>query len=117
MRLALNDRNAGFIRQEQCNKRAARLMIGTMNSECTHTDQIQDVTPSGDGCEDCLKIGDPWFHLRLCKTCGHVGCCDSSKHRHAAKHFQQANHPIIKSFQPGEDWGWCYIDEVMLDEV
>ncbi len=92
-------------------------MMGSMNSECTHTDQIQAVTPSGDGCEDCLKIGDTWFHLRLCKTCGHVGCCDSSKNKHATKHFHQASHPIIKSFQPGEDWGWCYIDEVMLDEV
>ena len=92
-------------------------MMGTMNSECTHTDQIQEVTPSGDGCEDCRKIGETWLHLRLCQTCGHVGCCDSSKNKHATKHFHQANHPIMKSFQPGEDWGWCYIDEVMLDEV
>jgi uncharacterized UBP type Zn finger protein len=88
-----------------------------MDSECTHTDQIQDVRPSADGCEDCLKIGDTWMHLRLCLTCGHVGCCDSSKNKHATKHFHEAQHPIIKSFQPGEDWGWCYIDEVMLDEV
>ena len=92
-------------------------MMGSMDSECTHTDQIQDVKPSADGCEDCLKIGDTWMHLRLCMTCGHVGCCDSSKNKHATKHFHQANHPIIKSFQPGEDWGWCYVDDVMLDEV
>jgi len=96
---------------------AAKLMMETMDSECTHTDQIQDVTPSGDGCEECRKIGDTWLHLRLCMTCGHVACCDSSQNKHATKHFHQANHPIMKSFQPGEDWGWCYIDEVMLDEV
>jgi uncharacterized UBP type Zn finger protein len=88
-----------------------------MDSECTHTDQIRDVTPNADGCEDCRKIGDMWHHLRLCMTCGHVGCCDSSNNKHATKHFHQAQHPIIKSFQPGEDWGWCYVDEVMLDEV
>ena len=88
-----------------------------MNSECTHTDQIQDVTANGEGCEDCLKIGATWFHLRLCLTCGHVGCCDSSQHKHATQHFSDTTHPIIKSLQPGEDWGWCYVDEVMLDEV
>jgi uncharacterized UBP type Zn finger protein len=84
---------------------------------CTHLDQIQEVTPSANGCEECLKIGDTWVHLRLCMTCGHVGCCDSSKNRHATKHFQATQHPIIKSFQPGEDWGWCYVDEEMLDEL
>ena len=84
---------------------------------CTHLDQINDVTPSAKGCEDCLKIGDTWVHLRLCMTCGHVGCCDSSKNKHATKHFHATRHPIIKSFQPGEDWGWCYVDEVMFDEL
>jgi len=82
---------------------------------CTHLDQIREVTPSANGCEDCLKIGDTWVHLRLCLTCGHVGCCDSSKNKHATKHFQTTQHPIIKSFQPGEEWGWCYVDEEMLD--
>ena len=65
----------------------------------------------------CLKIGDTWVHLRLCMTCGHVGCCDSSKNKHATKHFHMTKHPIIKSFQPGEEWGWCYIDEEMFDEL
>ena len=85
--------------------------------ECTHTDQIREVTPSTDGCEECLKVGDTWHHLRLCMTCGHVGCCDSSQNKHATKHFQETQHPIIKSFQPGEVWGWCYVDDVMLDEL
>ena len=75
-----------------------------MAKQCTHLDQIQEVTPSANGCEDCLKIGDTWVHLRLCLICGHVGCCDSSKNKHATKHFHATNHPIIQSFQPGEDW-------------
>src|SRR5256884_1365389 len=78
---------------------------------CTHLDQIRKVTPSADGCEDCLKIGATWVHLRLCLTCGHVGCCDSSPNRHATKHFRKIGHPIVQSFEPGEDWRWCYIDE------
>jgi uncharacterized UBP type Zn finger protein len=82
---------------------------------CTHLDQIRPVTPHSTGCEDCLKTGDTWVHLRLCLECGHVGCCDSSKNKHATKHFHRTQHPIIKSFEPGEDWGWCYIDEVELD--
>jgi uncharacterized UBP type Zn finger protein len=82
---------------------------------CQHLVQIKAVTPSGDGCEDCLRIGDSWVHLRLCMTCGHVGCCDSSKNKHATAHFKLSGHPIMKSFEPGEDWGWCYVDEVDLD--
>jgi uncharacterized UBP type Zn finger protein len=85
--------------------------------ECTHLDQVKEVTPSANGCEDCLRIGDTWLHLRLCMTCGHVGCCDSSLNKHATKHFHATAHPIIKSFQPGERWGWCYVDEVMFDEL
>src|SRR5436305_2318972 len=85
-----------------------------MAKQCTHLDQIRDVTPSANGCEDCLRIGDTWVHLRECLICGHVGCCDSSKNKHATKHFHATNHPIIQSFQPGEDWRWCYIDQVML---
>jgi uncharacterized UBP type Zn finger protein len=81
---------------------------------CTHLDQVREVTPSADGCEDCLKTGDRWVHLRLCRTCGHVGCCDSSKNRHARAHFHQTGHPIIRSFQPGETWQWCYVDEMYL---
>jgi uncharacterized UBP type Zn finger protein len=88
-----------------------------MANECTHLDEIKDVTATSNGCEDCLRIGATWLHLRLCMSCGHVGCCDSSPNKHATKHFHQTNHPIIKSFQPGEDWGWCYVDEVMFDEL
>jgi len=84
---------------------------------CTHLDQIKEVTPSAKGCEDCLRIGSTWAHLRLCMTCGHVGCCDSSPNKHATKHFHATDHPIIKSFQPGEEWGWCFVDEEMFDEL
>jgi len=85
-----------------------------MASECAHTDQIQSVEPSGSGCEECLKTGDSWVHLRLCLSCGKVGCCDSSPNRHASKHAAQEGHPIVESFQPGEDWRWCYVDQVYL---
>lgn len=76
-----------------------------------HVRYIREVIPSADGCEDCLKIGSSWVHLRLCLTCGHVACCDSSPSRHARKHFYAVGHPIIQSFEPGEDWRWCYADE------
>src|SRR5438270_12223341 len=82
---------------------------------CTHLDQIREVTPSADGCEDCLRIGAEWVHLRPCMICGHVGCCDDSPNRHATKHFRSTKHPLMKSFEPGEDWGWCFIDEVAVD--
>ena len=84
-----------------------------MAKQCTHLDQIREVTPSANGCEDCLKTGDTWVHLRLCLTCGHVGCCDDSKNKHATKHFHVTNHPIIQSFEPGEDWRWCYQDALL----
>ncbi len=86
-----------------------------MQQSCSHLDQIQDGSPNTDGCEECLKMGDSWVHLRLCKTCGHVGCCDSSKNKHATKHFRKTHHPIIRSLELGEEWGWCYIDEVMIE--
>jgi uncharacterized UBP type Zn finger protein len=76
-----------------------------------HLKEIRSVTPSADGCEECLKTGSAWVHLRLCLSCGHVGCCDSSPNRHATKHFQKTKHPIIQSFEEGEDWRWCYVDE------
>jgi len=88
-----------------------------MTNVCGHLDSVKDVTPSADGCEDCLKTGDNWVHLRLCETCGYVGCCDSSKNKHATKHFHQTQHPIIKSFEPGEDWAWCYVDEVFMELI
>jgi uncharacterized UBP type Zn finger protein len=84
---------------------------------CEHFSQIQEVVPSADGCEDCLRTGDTWVHLRLCETCGHVGCCDNSKNRHATKHFHATQHPIIKSFEPDEDWGWCYVDGVFFETL
>ena len=85
-------------------------------SECSHTGEIQEVEPSSAvGCSECLKTGDRWVHLRLCLSCGEVACCDSSPNRHASKHAAAASHPIAASFEPGEDWAWCYVDEVMLD--
>ena len=86
-----------------------------MATTCTHLDQIRDVEPrTPDGCEECLKLGSSWVHLRLCRICGHVGRCDSSPHRHATAHFHATGHLIIQSFEPREHWGWCYIDEVVL---
>jgi uncharacterized UBP type Zn finger protein len=82
---------------------------------CEHVKQAHDLQPAQQGCEDCLKIGDRWVHLRICLTCGHVGCCDSSKNKHATRHFHATKHPVIRSIEPGEDWGWCYEDAVMLD--
>lgn len=84
------------------------------SSTCSHLDQIRPVVPSARGCEECLKLGDTWVHLRICMTCGHVGCCDTSKNKHASKHFSQTTHPIMKSLQPGENWAWCYVDETYL---
>ncbi len=87
-----------------------------MVNQCKHLDRIKRVKPNTpDGCEECLKMGDSWFHLRLCLTCGHVGCCDQSKNKHATKHFHTTNHPVIKSFEQGEDWKYCYIDDLVWD--
>jgi uncharacterized UBP type Zn finger protein len=86
-----------------------------MARACTHLSQIREVRPSADGCEDCLKTGDWWVHLRLCMVCGHVGCCDDSPNKHATKHYHATGDPIIKSFEPDEDWGYCYPDDLMLD--
>ncbi len=84
-------------------------------ANCSHLDQVRDVQPrTPAGCEECLAMGDTWVHLRECLSCGHVGCCDSSKNRHATAHFRGTAHPLIRSFQPGENWAWCYVDEVML---
>ena len=76
-----------------------------MAKACTHLDTIRDVTPSARGCEECLKIGSPWVHLRICRTCGHVGCCDDSPNRHATEHFHATAHPIIEGYDPPEHWG------------
>jgi uncharacterized UBP type Zn finger protein len=78
---------------------------------CPHVVMIRQVVPHTTmGCEDCLRIGSGWVHLRLCLECGHVGCCDSSPNRHARAHAHSAGHPIVQSFEPGEDWRWCYVD-------
>jgi uncharacterized UBP type Zn finger protein len=79
---------------------------------CSHLDQIRDITPAANGCVDCLAVGDTWVHLRLCTSCGYVGCCDSSPNKHASAHARATDHPIVESFEPGEDWFWCYVDEV-----
>lgn len=84
-----------------------------MAGTCTHLDQIRDVEPgTPDGCEECLRTGDTWVALRECLFCGHIGCCDSSKNKHATAHFHETNHPIMRSFEPGQHWRWCYVDEM-----
>ncbi len=86
-----------------------------MNDTCDELDQAAQrdpVTPSSHGCKECLETGDRWVHLRLCLTCGHVGCCDSSPNRHATRHANAAEHPVIRSFEPGEEWAYCYPHEV-----
>jgi len=75
------------------------------------------VTPSSPGCQECLAAGGTWVHLRLCLACGHVGCCDNSPGRHATRHYHTTHHPVIKSFEPREDWAWCYPDEEMVDSM
>jgi CPA2 family monovalent cation:H+ antiporter-2 len=84
------------------------------DTPCGHREHIHPVTPSARGCEDCLRSGDRWIHLRICMTCGHVGCCDSSPNKHATAHHRTVGHPIIKSLEPGESWGWCYPDQLTL---
>jgi uncharacterized UBP type Zn finger protein len=84
-------------------------------AECTHVADIRDVTPSStEGCTDCLATDGRWVHLRECLVCGHVGCCDSSPARHATAHFHGTGHPVMTSFEPGEDWRWCFVDEVAV---
>jgi tellurite resistance protein TerC len=81
---------------------------------CPHGDQIEDVKPNSAGCEECLKTGDRWVQLRMCLKCGHVGCCDSSKHKHATAHFRATAHPVMRSIEPGENWKWCYVDKTYV---
>lgn len=82
--------------------------------KCEHVVGLGPVTPSADGCEECLRLGDTWVHLRVCMVCGHVGCCDSSKNKHATAHFHATGHPVMRSLERGEDWGWCYVDKITL---
>ena len=83
---------------------------------CSHLDTVKFVSPEGEvaGCEECLRLGMRWVHLRMCQECGRVHCCDNSPGRHATAHFHESGHPIIRSVEPGEDWSWCYVDEVMF---
>ena len=82
--------------------------------DCVHFDLIQEVAPNSEVCEQCIALGDTWVNLRLCMTCGQVGCCDDSKNTHARKHFEATGHPVIMSFMPGEEWLWCYNDKVLV---
>lgn len=84
---------------------------------CEHAAEIKDVTPSGEGCVECLRTGSEWVHLRMCMMCGHVGCCDSSPNTHATKHFHATQHPIIRSVEPDEEWGYCYVDEAFYQRL
>jgi monovalent cation:H+ antiporter-2, CPA2 family len=86
-----------------------------ISTKCNHTNQVNSVMPGAQGCEECLKTDDTWVHLRICMTCGHVGCCDSSKNKHASKHFGETGHPIMRSLEKGESWAWCYVDKVTLE--
>ena len=82
---------------------------------CTHLDAITEVEPRSGGCEECVEHRHGWVHLRLCMSCGHIGCCDSSPGKHATGHWLAEQHPIIRSFEPGEDWWWCYPDELAFE--
>jgi uncharacterized UBP type Zn finger protein len=88
-----------------------------MANDCKHLDQIKITATDKHVCEECVKTGDTWVHLRLCLTCGHVGCCDSSKNRHATKHFRAVKHPLVRSIEPGESWVWCYADNTEVGEI
>ncbi len=85
-----------------------------MSQPCRHLDQIRPVTPRTQGCEECLATGGRWVQLRMCLTCGHVGCCDSSPGKHATRHFEETGHPVMRSAEPGQAWGWCYVDRTQL---
>ena len=87
-----------------------------MPQQCHHLGQVRGVVPkTPDGCEECLASGMSWVHLRLCQECGHVGCCDNSIGKHATKHFRASGHALIRSLEPGEDWSWCYVDELFME--
>jgi uncharacterized UBP type Zn finger protein len=85
-------------------------------TNCSHLDHvhIRELPDSVDGCEECLASGDRWVHLRICLECGQVGCCDSSPNRHASAHAESSGHPIMRSLQPGEEWCWCFVDQIGL---
>lgn len=88
-----------------------------MSTQCTHLDQIKFTKQKKHVCEECIKTGDQWVHLRMCLICGNVACCDSSPNRHASKHFRQSKHPLMRSIEPGEAWIWCFVDEIVPGEL
>jgi hypothetical protein len=88
-----------------------------MIDDCQHFHQFPPRAGNSKGCEECLRMGDTWVHLRACSVCGHVGCCDDSKNKHATKHFHATKHPVMRSYEPGDTWGWCYVDNIMKDPV
>lgn len=86
------------------------------DARCAHVAETQIVKPHDvNGCEECLKAGGWWVHLRSCLVCGYVGCCDDSPSKHATAHFRHSGHALIRSLEPGEDWAWCYVDHVMIE--
>ena len=87
----------------------------SMTERCEHASEIRQVTPRTSGCEECLALGVQWNELRVCLTCGHVGCCEDSEHAHALQHFNTTGHPVIASFERGETWSWCYIHRRYFD--
>lgn len=88
-----------------------------MAARCPHVEQVRDVGSNGEGCEECLELGETWVQLRVCLTCGHVGCCDSSRNRHITKHYRATGHPIVRSLEPGEEWSWRDIDEMVVPGI
>jgi hypothetical protein len=86
-----------------------------MAHSCSHLALAKEQSRDIDGCEECLELGDTWVHLRQCLICGHVGCCDNSRNRHATAHFRTSGHPLIRSAEPGERWWWCYVDDVLIE--
>jgi uncharacterized UBP type Zn finger protein len=92
-------------------------MPAAQSDGCSHLNQIKLTHPSVHVCKECVDRGDTWVHLRMCLECGHVGCCDSSKNKHATRHFHSSKHPLIRSIEPGEAWVWCYVDELMPTEL
>ena len=88
-----------------------------MAKQCTHLELVKFTSTENHACEACVKMGDPWVHLRLCLICGRVGCCESSKNKHATRHFRETGHPLARSIEPGESWVWCYADQVLAAEL
>ena len=87
----------------------------TMADQCSHLDKIRISSVNQPGCRECLAVGGTWVHLRLCVECGQVGCCDNSPARHATRHFEATGHPIIRNYEPDEDWWFCYLDDLTFE--